>query len=562
MSYKELKILKRYVSIDIIRGIAILGMIFFHLLEDVYNMSWINTQSGLSNAPIIAILMLSIGLYLGAWAGLFLMVSAIGNMLSMYNSLEKGTSVKKVVVKQVVGGFILLVFGFLAEGTLQYYAVFQTIIYPPVDFSRILWKGYTMETIHTIAWCMMINGITQGILSVNHGYLKIRRNIIIYSVLAILILLLTQPIWDWVKTLIPGYPFASYNYPQFNRNIAKPSIGATFDEYILKALLMAIAGVPEPIFPFLSVSYLGSIFGLALCSKPISRDIPKRSVLVGLSIFIAGFLVWVMADMPFDSLFPIDNFSTFSAIGGGLNWRWIPWVCFITAGQVVFIALVFRLIEFRGKAEKAAKKTRWLRLFGIVPFTLYTFHRIFAMIPLYLLTLLFQKNMLIDSESLNGFASIAVVCLCIIFIYAIIKLWEKKDFIGTLEWMISTIAIFLLGIPRKSQEKHPWYRYGAREHTIMLDNVEWINIFEENDNGGIQYRNSKLALKFAVLGVILFPFTLLSFGIQTSAEKIEGKNPYLKRANRFGKLAAVMNVLFIIIFTILTMGMLNLTDLL
>ena len=72
-----------------------------------------------------------------------------------------------------------------------------------------------METIATIAWCMIINGIVQGLLSINGGYNKIRRNIIIYAILAIIVIIVTQPLWNWLYTNITidgikGYPFAMY----------------------------------------------------------------------------------------------------------------------------------------------------------------------------------------------------------------------------------------------------------------------------------------------------------------------------------------------------------------
>ncbi len=74
---------------------------------------------------MVAVIMLMAGLYFGGWAGLFLMVSMASNMISMYNNLERGKTIASVVLKQVLGGFILLIFSFLCEGTLQYYGVFS-----------------------------------------------------------------------------------------------------------------------------------------------------------------------------------------------------------------------------------------------------------------------------------------------------------------------------------------------------------------------------------------------------------------------------------------------------
>jgi hypothetical protein len=548
--------MKRYVTLDFLRGLSIFGMIYLHILINIYNMDWTTHSETMRSAPMIALISLMMGLYFGSWAGLFLMVSATSNMISMYRSVDKGKSVQSMVYKQVLGGFILLLFAFLAEGTLQYYAVFQTIVEGAPDFTRILWKGYTMETIHTIAWCMVVNGIVQGLLSIKEGYKKITRNMIIYAVLAIVVVLVTQPLWDWIKTIVPGYPAGQYN-PPINQTVQKPAPDATFGEYILLFFLLPLAGTPEPIFPFLAVSFIGSIIGLALCKSPNSRAWPKQGMIVGLFIFVAGILIWIIGDMPFDSLFPMDNFSTFNRIGDGINWLWLPWVCFITGGQVIVVCMMFRLIEFRGKSKAFADKTKFIRIFGIIPFTLYCFHRIFAEVPLLILSLIFKRNLLIDNKVMNGWAANGAIILCILFIYGIIRLWEKKDYIGSLEWMIGTINAYGTGIPKKSQEKIPWYRWGARDHKAMFTDAEWVDVFPEGDNGGVEMRDSKLSFKLAIMGLLVFPFTFITFIMHSDAVKNEGKNKYNDRSKIISIIGLVMLIAVTTVLSILKFGVLG-----
>ncbi len=528
------------------RGISIFGMIFVHVLDDLYDFSWTETDASLSNAPLVAVVMLIMGLYLGSWAGLFLMVSSMSNMISMYKNLDRGRSVKSIVIKQVVGGFILLIFGFLAEGLLQYYAVFQTLRAGNPDWSRILWKSYTMETIHTIAWCMMINGVIQGLLSLKNGHKKIKRNMIIYGVLAVIVFALTQPVWNWLKDLIPGYPFDPYNT---GRDMQRPSVGASFGEYVLKFFLLPLGGHPEPIFPFLSVSFIGNIIGLQLCKKVPSRTWPKWGVVSGLFILAFGAAFGILSDLPFDSFLPLNDFSTFSRIGDGLNWRWVPWVCFITGGQVVFVSVLFRLVEFRGKADKFAEKTKFFRRFGMIPFTLYTFHRIIAMFPLWIMSLILQRDVMIDCHNLNGYASLALIGLVIVFIHFLIKAWEKYDYIGSLEWMIGSIGAYALGVPRRSKENKRWYRWGVRNQQEVFYNVEWIDVFDEGDYGEKNLRDSKLALKFSILGFFLFPATFIGLAVAKSSQKTDGQNKYNKGAKIIGWAAAIVNVGVLILLT-------------
>ncbi len=562
--------MKRFATIDFIRGLSIFMMIFLHLLDDLYDKTWIDTM--LNSAPLFNVVLLLCAMYFGSWAGLFLMISATGNMVSMMNSYEKGKSVKSIVLKQVVGGFILLIFGFLAEGTLQYYGLFQTIrnnLGNPaaIDWTRILWKGFTMETIHTIAWCMIINGIIQGLLSINGGFRKVKRNIIIYAVIAIVAVAVTQPIWDWANSLFPVY--ASPGYPLLqtvfdsDRTVQGPLDLLNFGEYLVKFFLLPLAGHPEPIFPFLAVSCIGSIFGLLIIQEPNSRKWPKRGVLIGLLVVVAGLLIWIIADMPFNSLLPFSDFSIFRRIGDGLNYEWLPWICFITGGQIIALSLIFRLVEFRGKSKKFAEKTALIRRFGMVPFTMYTFHRTLSMIPLAVLSLIFAKDMLIDCKDIEGAAVLPVIAICILFLYGLLRLWEKKDYIGSLEWMIGTIGSVILKTPTKEGEERPkWYRRGARDQKALFYNVEWIDIFKEGDNGGDQYRNSKLAFKCALVGLIgllMVPATMIGLGLVRSSVKLEGANKYNKRAKIVGIVAAIVNIVVIAVFYLISLDTLGIS---
>jgi uncharacterized membrane protein YeiB len=548
--------MKRYVTLDFLRGVAIFGMIFVHILDDIYNLSWTENDATLQAAPLAAVVLLLMGIYFGSWAGLFLMVSATGNMVSMYNGLEKGKSIKSVILKQVVGGLILLFFGFLAEGTLQYYAVFQTIRMGNLDLTRIIWKGYTMETIHAIAWCMILNGIVQGLLSFNEGHRKIKRNIWIYVILAIIVVALTQPVWDGIKALIPGYPFDPLNT---GRDLQYPSVNASFGEYILKFFILPLAGQPEPVFPFLAVSFIGSILGLKLCETPVTRTWPKRGIIIGVMIMIFGALFGVIMDLPFDSFFPINDFSTFTRIGHGLNWRWLTWICFITGGQLILVSFMFRLVEFRGESALFAQKTAAIRRFGMVAFTLYTFHRIIAMVPLLILSAIFQTDMTIDVHNLNGYVSLGAIGFCLLFIYLLLLLWEKIDYIGSLEWMIGTIAAYILGIPKKSTQKEKWYRWGAKDQKELFYNAEWINVFEATDNGGVKARNSKLMLKISIGALFAFPLTIINWLMWRPIVKLEGKNSYNQKGFIILVIATVLDITAVVVLYFLNLGILGIS---
>ncbi|MHA1715341.1 MAG: heparan-alpha-glucosaminide N-acetyltransferase domain-containing protein, partial [Promethearchaeota archaeon] len=159
--------MKRYSSIDFLRGLAIFIMLFLHIISHVLDVD--SLMANINNEPLINIVALVILPYLGGLAGFFLMVSAIGNMISMSKYLKKDNSPDNLIVRQVVGGFLLLIFAMLTEGVIGYWGslghLFRNLDNPAdTNWQVMLYRGYTFETIHTIAWCIIVNGLVQGLL--------------------------------------------------------------------------------------------------------------------------------------------------------------------------------------------------------------------------------------------------------------------------------------------------------------------------------------------------------------------------------------------------------------
>jgi len=85
--------------------------------------------------------------------------------------------------------------------------------------------------------------------------------------------------------------------------------------------------------------------------------------------------------------------------------------------------------------------------------------------------------------------------------------------------------------------------------------VDWINIYEEGELGKKgDFKDSKLALKFSVLGFFLFLATPIGLALANNSEELEGVNKYNKKAKIIGITAAVVNisVLFLLTFTSLS----------
>ncbi len=62
--------------------------------------------------------------FLGGWAGFFLLISTICNSISMQNNLKKGLAVSRVLKKQLIVGFLLLIIAYLTESITGYHEFF------------------------------------------------------------------------------------------------------------------------------------------------------------------------------------------------------------------------------------------------------------------------------------------------------------------------------------------------------------------------------------------------------------------------------------------------------
>nr|NHJ84967.1 DUF1624 domain-containing protein [Asgard group archaeon] len=284
---------KRFLTLDIARGLAIVGMLLLHMIADTLDID--NLLSDINSIPLINLLALIILPFLGGLAGFFLLVSATGNMISIYRELNRGHSIKGIVLKQIISGIVLLIFAMFCEGLIGYHGTFGEIFMHLDNPSAAPWQIYrygwnVFETVHTIAWCLIINGCVQGLLSLKDNWKNTKRMVISYIILAIAIVGLTQPIWDLVNYAIPGYPFATY--PN-GHSFATPWIGSEpFWDIFRAPFVTALAAPMEPIFPYLAISFIGSIIGIVL-SQPkekINKNFPRRMFLVGTVMFVSGLI--------------------------------------------------------------------------------------------------------------------------------------------------------------------------------------------------------------------------------------------------------------------------------
>ncbi|MGA1792605.1 MAG: hypothetical protein ACMUHM_01505, partial [Thermoplasmatota archaeon] len=290
--------MKRVATLDFIRGLCIMGMAALHVFGRVYDSSWLGTDQ-MSDKSLLHITGLLSLAYFGGMAGLFLMVSATAHTLSIQGQLRKGKKLEGVIARQMAVGIVLLVFAFLAESTIGHHGFLGRMAYYDVstgtslmesvsaNSARVLYRGFHFMTLHTIAWCIIINSAIQYFLYRKGGIEKVARNVKVYVGLSVLTILLTPLMWWFAGRVVPGYPFATY--PGTDLMVQYPLAGQSgVLDYVKLFFLGPLAGQTEPLFPFMFISFIGAMAGIYLSMDRPPRYFPHIGMKVGGIMFLIG----------------------------------------------------------------------------------------------------------------------------------------------------------------------------------------------------------------------------------------------------------------------------------
>ncbi|MHA1211667.1 MAG: hypothetical protein ACTSSH_04315 [Candidatus Heimdallarchaeota archaeon] len=482
----------RYVTIDFLRGIAILGMLAIHLMLRIWDYSWTND---FSVVPVFFIIFAVILVFIGSWRGLFALISGVGNMIKMQRARKKGVPLWSIVLKQVTNGFFLLTFAMLSEGLIGYDGWFSRSIQNGglLDIGYFLGRLNHFHTVHSIAWCLIINALLYGALMWKKRYEKTHQNAIIYALLAIVVIFVTTPIWNAMVTFNPSDNHYFTNWLNYDF------------WYGLKAFFAApLAGSPQPLFPFLTSLFVGNIIGLYLAEEKPPKKLPMIGLIVGGVIILAGVIFGLVLGATSTEWFPMAYPERLTKLT-----VWQPWFLFGLGSQIILFMLMLRFIEYRGKGEAFARKTTFIRRFGIIPFTIYNFQWL-ELLPRWIIGLILGIN-LVSYPKVNTFIMLIVMIVVLGLWYVILLLWEKVGYIGSFEWSITKLTRMLTRKRKKSKRDTPELISSKQNMKGLVRDVHWIDltqVYSEEEN---QIRENRLITTSAILGIFFFPFILTSY---------------------------------------------------
>lgn len=446
----------RIATLDGCRGVAILLMTFFHSVYHVLNYDAIaEDPNRLLEYPKLFLGFLGLFIYLGTWNTFFLLVSSVVNTYVMARSASRGVDLKILLWKRVITGVVLLLVDHLIEGFGYWGLLGKGLRTGNWKNIEDIWNPFFMiQTLEMIAWAIIITSIINYFLLRKKSHVKHKRNIQIYLILTLIILLLTPPVHAWVDGMPWSLPDSLSENPDLFDTAGWPDTRIqAHNASFLTWILVILAGDFEPLFPCLSTGFVGAIIGLFLANPRSSRKFFRFGFLAAAGSILAGVLL-IAAGMPFSAFHRPALTNHLLQLGG----------------QLIAILLPLRLVEFRGRAQKAANTPfiRFIRRWAMVALTVYALE-IFDIFPEWTLNLFIGKL-----SGLNFFTRIftleqlplalLVAVYSVLWYYLLLLLWGKINHKGSFEWLLIQVQGWVS--KQKSERLNV---------DLMLHRVEWMN---------------------------------------------------------------------------------------
>ena len=412
--------MKRILTFDVLRGIAIFGVVVIHLFAFLLDFPWPDANDLRDVSPGRVIVFAAIQ-YFSGWAALFLLISGAVNTYVYARRIRMGVKPSNLQKKMIAAGLALLLMAYATEILFHYQGLIPGYLYNQLieggdtDFDlghTLLVRWLRVETIRMIAFGQLAIAIIVPLLYSKSS--QDRQNRIVFMLLAMAFL--SNLLTPLLRLSFSHYATGWSNDYQYT------GINALF----VQTFFSQLAGEAEPIFPYVSVALVGSAIGLLLSTNERPRFL-LRSLLIGgimlkgiaLTLHILGY-----------AIFPFRRYNQ-------------VWFIFTFGGQLILLALFLVTTEYQGNLNLMKRLTRPFRRWGMISLTIYTFH-IFGIALL--LPLAYLDWIELKPQSYTLLETILILVIVIIIFDLLIRLWSLYDFKWSLEWI-------LLRMSSKNQEK-------------------------------------------------------------------------------------------------------------
>lgn len=404
--------MKRIFTFDLIRAIAIIGVVFVHTLQHSWSQT-ANVEAGTQEAgPMVLILF-----YILTMAGVFYVIMGAVNAYMIHHRIKnKRNNLRQMVLSGVIMG-IFLIFShymfrafFSADSGIFYFLARDGEFLAP----SAKWLIGT-STLAMLGWTSIIVPIVIALLFRNDGIRKVRRNYWILGITGSLILAVTP----------------------FLRNELAPVVVDLISEgsYLRAIALGAFVYDLFPIFPYIGYGLYGAMIGIALARGEHHKRIKLFLLLSGIGWMLLGFIVNAQYGGPDPSLY--REFSTQAVFNK-------TFLQFSQLGMfMIFVLIGLSIFDMISHERGRRRQGRFslLRKFSLVSLTIYLVEG-FIMGMMYGI-FNFMPFMSGWNNSL-GIVALAALFHLLLWTLAVV-LWEKVEFKGSIEWLIIKLIEKLSG---------------------------------------------------------------------------------------------------------------------
>ncbi|MHA1795302.1 MAG: glycosyltransferase [Promethearchaeota archaeon] len=408
---------RRLATLDFLRGIAILLVLGFHSIERALPADFWNNF--LISAPKWQYFVFGPFLLLMSWRGFFILISAVVYIYSFESRIRYGTSPKNLLKNNLIKGVVLFTFGCVINVYLDPYAaighLINTGMWEPLDFVS---KLKFSDAIQMIGLGLIIYSIIHYHLMKSEGHKKPWRNLAVYTILSILVVILT-PILN--KIVLTNYGVT--------RDQIESMPTPTLWSFVRAMFLSNLVGYAQPLFPYLGVTFVGCMIGIIISQNQWSiRRKLNLIYALGLGTILSGLFDWVVLT----GLEPMQTFM--------IAPRWF--LTLNTGLQTFVIGLMLKIIDFPNSAEKRRKRIRRLRFFrraGILSLTLFATQFV-DIIPRFILTKITGIDFIRFGNLDTIYQAFLLLFVVIIFWIVALRGWEVIKFYGSFDWFMLSIT--------------------------------------------------------------------------------------------------------------------------
>ncbi|MBN2155358.1 MAG: acyltransferase family protein [Candidatus Lokiarchaeota archaeon] len=421
--------LKRYLSLDVLRGLAIIGVFSFHVMNQSYDYNAVMA----GDPGIIFYILLVPLVFIGEFDVLFVCLSAIVNTISIdkkWNRIitkwegdpreGKKHAFWTLIKTQLIRGLFIAVLGYVAEVLLNHMLLYTILREPNIidESVQMLFRSH-------ILWLIGVGLIVTSLiyLLMKRADWSRKRMIVTFITISVCTLFVVTPLLQWLYPTL-GFP----NKPQ--------DLWQTTDigTNILRIILAPFIKDDFPFFPDISIMFVGVIIGFLISKEQVEKRHLNWFFMVSMFLFVVGAAFYFL-----ESTLESTLDSVFIEVEAGIY--------LMTSGGSILAILIFLYLLDVRRGRKQVKFFYFQR-FGIMSLSLWMLQWVMVF-PIMLLQLILNainygfnwatfvltRDGPFFNEGLGGYGVIGELIYILAFWTLVLWLWQKIDFIGSFEWI-------------------------------------------------------------------------------------------------------------------------------